>query len=104
VARRSKGVDIFIIHKEKHPMRKYLVCALMLSATLGLAACDKSSENKQQEANKAAQESQDSMSKAQDKVNDAAKESQEAAQKNAEAAQARTKEANDQAPAPTTTK
>lgn len=61
-------------------MRKSLAYALMLSATLGLAACDKKSENTQQDANKAAQQSQESMEKAQDKVNDAAKESQEAAQ------------------------
>jgi biopolymer transport protein ExbB/TolQ len=90
-----------MINKEKHLMRNTLAIALMLSATLGLAACDKKSEDKQQDANKAAQQSQESMQKAQDKVNDAAKESQEAAQKNAEAAQERAKEANDQAPAPT---
>jgi hypothetical protein len=86
-------------NKEKHPMRKSLAIALMLSATLGLAACDKKSEDKQQDANKAAEQSQESMQKAQDKVNDAAKESQEAAQKNAEAAQERAKEANQAAPA-----
>jgi uncharacterized lipoprotein YehR (DUF1307 family) len=66
-------------NKEKHPMRKSLAIALMLSATLGLAACDKKSEDKQQDANKAAEQSQESMQKAQDKVNDAAKEANQAA-------------------------
>ena len=82
-------------------MRKSFAYALMLAATVGLAACDKKSENTQQEANKAAQQSQESMQKAQEKVNDAAKESQEAAQKNNEAAQQRAQEnANQATPAP----
>lgn len=81
-------------------MRKSFAYALMLAASLGLAACDKKSENIQQDANKKAEQSQESMQKAQEKVNDAAKESQDAAQKNAEAAQQR---ANEGTPAPATT-
>ncbi|BAP44545.1 lipoprotein [Pseudomonas sp. StFLB209] len=87
-------------------MRKSFAYALMLAATVGLAACDKKSENTQQEANKAAEQSQESMQKAQEKVNDAAKESQEAAQKNSEAAQQRAEENASQVPttpAPATT-
>lgn len=80
-------------------MRKSFAYALMLAATVGLAACDKKSENTQQEANKAAQQSQESMQKAQEKVNEAAKESQEAAQKNTEAAQQRAQENANQVPA-----
>ncbi|KQQ56206.1 hypothetical protein ASF84_13035 [Pseudomonas sp. Leaf127] len=83
-------------------MRKSITLALMLAASLGLAACDKKSENIQQDANKKAEQSQESMQKAQEKVNDAAKESQEAAQKNAEAAQQRAKEGTP-ATAPATT-
>ena len=85
-------------------MRNTFAYALMLAATLGLAACDKKSENTQQDANKAAQQSQESMQKAQDKVNDAAKESQEAAQKNAEADAQRAQEAAGKTQEPATTK
>jgi hypothetical protein len=83
-------------HKEKHPMRKTLAIALMLTATLGLAACDKKSEDKAQDANQHAEQAQQDMNKAQDKVNDAAKENAEAAKDQAEANKAATQE---QAPA-----
>jgi hypothetical protein len=43
-ALRSRPVVIF--HKEKHPMRKTLAIALMLTASLGLAACDKNPRTK----------------------------------------------------------
>ena len=55
-------------------MRKTLAIALMLTASLGLAACDKKSEDKAQDANQHAEQAQQDMNKAQDKVNDAAKE------------------------------
>lgn len=54
-------------------MRKTLAIALMLTASLGLAACDKKSEDKAQDAAKHAEQAQQDMNKAQDKVNDAAK-------------------------------
>jgi GGDEF domain-containing protein len=69
----ERPVDIFT--KEKHPMRKTLAIALMLTASLGLAACDKKSEDK-----------------AQDKVNDAAKENAEAAKDQAESNKAAAEE------------
>ena len=46
-------------------MRKTLAIALMLTASLGLAACDKKSEDKAQEAEKHAEQAQQDMSKAQ---------------------------------------
>jgi hypothetical protein len=75
---------VVIFHKEKHPMRKTLAIALMLTASLGLAACDKKSEDKAQDANQHAEQAQQDMNKAQDKVNDAAKENAEAAKAQAE--------------------
>jgi hypothetical protein len=87
----ERPVDIF--HKEKHPMRKTLAIALMLTASLGLAACDKKSEDKAQDANQHAEQAQQDMSKAQDKVNDAAKENAEAAKAQAESNEAAAKEA-----------
>ena len=54
-------------------MRKTLAIALMLAASLGLAACDKKSEDKAQDANEHAEQAQEKMSEAQYKVNDAAK-------------------------------
>jgi hypothetical protein len=83
-------------HKEKHPMRKTLTIALMLAASLGLAACDKKSEDKAQDAAQHSEQAQQDMNKAQDKVNDAAKENAEAAKAQAESNEAATQE---QAPA-----
>lgn len=54
-------------------MRKTLAIALMLTASLGLAACDKKSEDKAQDANQHAEQAQQKMNEAQDKVNEAAK-------------------------------
>jgi hypothetical protein len=87
----ERPVDIF--HQEKHPMRKTLAIALMLTASLGLAACGKKSEDKAQDANQHAEQAQQDMSKAQDKVNDAAKENAEAAKAQAESNEAAAKEA-----------
>jgi hypothetical protein len=87
----ERPVDIF--HKEKHPMRKTLAIALMLTASLGLAACDKKSEDKAQDAAKHSEQAQQDMNKAQDKVNDAAKENAEAAKAQAESNAAAAKEA-----------
>jgi hypothetical protein len=84
---------VVIFHKEKHPMRKTLAIALMLTASLGLAACDKKSEDKAQDANQHAEQAQQDMNKAQDKVNDAAKENAEAAKAQAESNQAAQEEA-----------
>jgi hypothetical protein len=84
------------IHKEKHPMRKTFAIALMLAASLGLAACDKKSEDKAQDANQHAEQAQQDMNKAQDKVNDAAKENAEAAKAQSESNSAAQQE---QAPA-----
>lgn len=73
-------------------MRKTLAIALMLAASLGLAACDKKSEDKAQDANQHSQEAQQKMGEAQDKVNEAAKENTEAAQDQAESNKAATQE------------
>ena len=78
-------------------MRKTLAIALMLTATLGLAACDKKSEDKAQDANQHAQDAQKSMTEAQDKVNDAAKENAEAAKAQVESNQAAQKEQSKEA-------
>ncbi|UVJ42470.1 hypothetical protein NVV94_17765 [Pseudomonas sp. LS1212] len=67
-------------------MRKTLAYTLMLAATLGLAACDKASENKAPDVQKQAEQ-------AQDKMNEAAKE-------NVEAAKSAAEEAATPAPAP----
>jgi hypothetical protein len=85
-------------HKEKHPMRKTFAIALMLAASLGLAACDKKSEDKAQDAAKHAEQAQQDMNKAQDKVNDAAKENADAAKAQAESNEAAAKEAPATAP------
>ncbi|MCY1431439.1 hypothetical protein D3C76_521370 [compost metagenome] len=83
-------------------MRKTLAYTLMLAATLGLAACDKASEDKAQDAQKHAEQAQEKMGEAQDKMNDAAKENAEAAKAEAEAQQKRAEEAATPAPAPET--
>ncbi|MBB2496275.1 hypothetical protein [Aquipseudomonas ullengensis] len=72
-------------------MQKSLAYALMLAATLGLAACDKPSEDKAEEAREAQSEAQDSM-------NEAAEHSNEATQKAGEAAEERAKENAEEVP------
>ena len=79
-------------------MRNTVAVALMLAASLGLAACDKKSEDKAQDANQHAEQAQQNMSEAQDKVNDAAKENAEAAKAQAESNDAAAKEAAQDAP------
>ena len=54
-------------------MRKTLAISMMLAAALGLAACDKKSEDKAQDAAAHSEQAQQDMAKAQDKVNDAVK-------------------------------
>lgn len=73
-------------------MRTTLATALMLTAALGLAACDKKSEDKQQDAQSHAEQAQKKMDQAQDKVNDAAKENAKAQDDANQAADARAKE------------
>ncbi len=80
-------------------MRNTFAYALMLAATLGLAACDKKSEDKAQDAQSHAESAQKQMDKAQENVNEAAKENAEAAQDSAEAKQEAAKEG---VPAPAT--
>jgi uncharacterized lipoprotein NlpE involved in copper resistance len=79
------------IHEEKPLMQKSLAYALMLAATLGLAACDKPSEDKAEEAREAQSEAQESL-------NDAAEHSNDAARAAGEAAQERAEENNEAAP------
>ena len=79
-------------------MRKPIAFAVMLAAALGLAACDKASENKAQDAQEHAEQAQKKMDDAQDKMNDAAKENAEAAKDSAEAEQKRAEENNQAAP------
>lgn len=79
-------------------MRKPIAFAVMLAAALGLAACDKASENKAQDAQEHAEQAQKKMDDAQDKMNDAAKENAEAAKDSAEAEQKRAEENNQATP------
>lgn len=74
-------------------MRKPFAFALMLAAAMGLAACDKASEDKAQDAQEHAEQAQEKMGEAQDKMNDAAKENAEAAKDQAEAEQKAAEEA-----------
>jgi hypothetical protein len=74
-------------------MRKPFAFALMLAATMGLAACDKASEDKAQDAQQHAEQAQEKMGEAQDKMNEAAKENAEAAKDQAEAQQKAAEEA-----------
>jgi hypothetical protein len=55
-------------------MHKPLTYALLLAATLGLAACDKASENKAEDAQESAQDAQESMQDSVEESNDAAQE------------------------------
>jgi FKBP-type peptidyl-prolyl cis-trans isomerase len=84
-----------------NPMRKPFAFALMLAAAMGLAACDKASEDKAQDAQEHREQAQEKMSDAQDKMNDAAKENAEAAKDQAEAEQKAAQEAAPATPAPT---
>ncbi|KNC12824.1 MULTISPECIES: hypothetical protein [Pseudomonas] len=88
-------------------MRKTLAYSLMLAATLGLAACDKKSEDKAQDAAEHRQEAQEKMDSAQEKMNDAAKENakanEAAAESNKAAAQEATKSDSSMPVAPGTT-
>ena len=83
-------------------MRKPFAFALMLAAAMGLAACDKASEDKAQDAQEHREEAQEKMGDAQDKMNEAAKENAEAAKDQAEAQQKAAEEAAPSTPAPTT--
>jgi hypothetical protein len=65
-------------------MNKTLACSLMLAVTLGLAACDKSADEKAEDAQESAQDARESMNDARESANDAARESNEAAQKRLE--------------------
>jgi len=69
-------------------MRKTLAIALMLTASLGLAACDKKTEDKAQDAKPTAEQVQKSLSQAQDKVNEAVKENVDAAKAPADSSKA----------------
>ena len=80
-------------------MRNTFAVALMLAASLGLAACDKKSEDKAQDAAAHSEQAQQDMAKAQDKVNDAAKENADAAKAQAESNEAAAKEAAQATPA-----
>ncbi|KMT53124.1 hypothetical protein [Pseudomonas fildesensis] len=80
-------------------MRKTLAISMMLAAALGLAACDKKSEDKAQDAASHSEQAQKDMAKAQDKVNDAAKENADAAKAQAESNSAAAKEAAPATPA-----
>ena len=80
-------------------MRKTLAISMMLAAALGLAACDKKSEDKAQDAAAHSEQAQQDMAKAQDKVNDAAKENAEAAKAQAESHAAAAKDAAPATPA-----
>ncbi|MHA6493353.1 hypothetical protein ACX0MV_08905 [Pseudomonas borbori] len=76
-------------------MPKTLTYALMLAATLGLAACDKPGEE-------AAEDAQEARAEAQESMKDAAEEQNEAAEHEAEAARERAEE-NSNMNAPSTT-
>ena len=93
----ERPVDIFT--KEKHPLRKTLAISMMLAAALGLAACDKKSENKAQDAAAHSEQAQKDMAAAQDKVNEAAKENGDAAKAQAESNKAAAQEAAPATPA-----
>jgi protein involved in sex pheromone biosynthesis len=79
-------------------MRKTLAISMMLAAALGLAACDKKSEDKAQDAQAHSEQAQKDMAKAQDKVNDAAKENADAAKAQADANAEKAKEDGTAAP------
>ncbi|WP_040260811.1 MULTISPECIES: hypothetical protein [Pseudomonas] len=86
-------------------MQKTFAYALMLAATLGLAACDNASD-KAKDAQEHKENAQQQMEKAQEHANDAAKENAKANQDAAEAQQKAIQEstpANGNAPAPEAT-
>jgi protein involved in sex pheromone biosynthesis len=80
-------------------MRKTLAISMMLAAALGLAACDKKSEDKAQDAAAHSEQAQKDVANAQDKVNEAAKENADAAKAQAESNKAATQEAAPVTPA-----
>jgi protein involved in sex pheromone biosynthesis len=80
-------------------MRKTLAISMMLAAALGLAACDKKSEDKAQDAAAHSEQAQKDVANAQDKVNEAAKENADAAKAQAESNKAATQEAAPATPA-----
>ncbi|MFF7708381.1 hypothetical protein [Pseudomonas sp. NPDC007930] len=78
-------------------MKKTLATALILAASLGLAACDNASD-KAKDAQQHKEAAQQQMDKAQEHVNDAAKENAEG---NKDAAEAQQKAQQESAPAGT---
>ena len=62
------------VFKGKNSVLKFTASALVIAATLGLAACDSKSEQKAQDAQAHQENAQQKMESAQAKVNDAAKE------------------------------
>ncbi|RRV08044.1 hypothetical protein EGJ27_08245 [Pseudomonas sp. v388] len=73
-------------------MSKVLAYALVLSASLGLAACDSKSEQKAQDAQAHTENAQQKVETAQDKMQDAKKENIEAGKDHAQAREARAEE------------
>jgi hypothetical protein len=73
-------------------MSKALAYALVLSASLGLAACDSKSEQKAQDAQAHTENAQQKAESAQDKMQEAKKEHTEAAKDRAEAREAAAEE------------
>ncbi|WP_122421101.1 hypothetical protein [Pseudomonas viridiflava] len=73
-------------------MLKFTASALVIAATLGLAACDSKSEQKAQDAQAHQENAQQKMESAQTKVNDAAKENAEAAKDKAASKEAAAEE------------
>lgn len=73
-------------------MRKAFTCSLMLAAALGLAACDKKSEDKAQAAQAHSEQAKDKLQEAHDDANDAVKHNAEATKAQAESKEAAAEE------------
>ena len=73
-------------------MSRVLAYALVLSASLGLAACDSKSEQKAQDAQAHTENAQQKTETAQDHMQEAAKETAKAHEDHAEAREARAEE------------
>jgi Ni/Co efflux regulator RcnB len=73
-------------------MSKVLACALVLSASLGLAACDSQSEQKAQDAQAHTEKAQQKVETAQDHMKEAEKQTTEAHKDQAEAREAAAEE------------
>jgi hypothetical protein len=73
-------------------MSKVLAYALVLSASLGLAACDSKSEQKAQDAQAHTENAQQKVETAQDKMQEANKENVEAGKDHAQAREAAAQE------------